>query len=206
MIIHLKDYVNKLRNYSEKLDNFTLLIDQPWKTGIIENTEPATFIFRKENNELPISKAGNVEKGKWDYISSMNALMLEMEGKTTLYKQGFFDDSVLILQREGTDEYSLFINENKIDKTIDKLEQASKQILHNTELRYSSKSSSNKDKETSQTDSSKELTNSSTPKTDKNIETPQIDSSNEVFLDVIRVAGIVIFVIVLMYIAQKVFG
>ena len=51
----------------------------------------------------------------------MKALLIELEDETTLYNQGFFDNSVMILRRDGTDEHQLFVNESKIESTIEKL-------------------------------------------------------------------------------------
>lgn len=51
----------------------------------------------------------------------MKSLLIEIEDENTLYNQGFFDNSVMILRRDGTDEHQLFVNKNKIESTIEKL-------------------------------------------------------------------------------------
>lgn len=122
MKIQLKKIVENLQHYSKKLDNYAILTEQPWITKTENNNERFVIIFRK-NKDLLISINGKVEKGKWDYIPSMNSLIIERDTGTTLYNQGFFDDSVMILKVDGTDDYQVFANENKIESTIEKLVQ-----------------------------------------------------------------------------------
>jgi hypothetical protein len=129
MKIELKHYVEKLSRFSNKLDNLNILTEQPWITKLNDDNDRCVYIFRKENKELLISLNGAVEKGKWDYIPSMNSLIIERKTGTTLYKKGFFDDSVMILQIDGTDDFQLFANENRIESTLDKL-------LEKTEFKY----------------------------------------------------------------------
>ncbi len=129
MILHLKEYVNKLKKYSQQLDNFAILTEQPWLTNLDKQSERCVYIFRNNNNQLIKSTNGRVKIGEWDYLASMKSLLIELEGETTLYNQGFVDNSVMILRRDGTDEYQLFVNENKIEGTIEKL-------LHKVERMY----------------------------------------------------------------------
>jgi hypothetical protein len=121
MILHLKEYVNRFKKYSQQLDNFAILTDQPWVTNFEDQTERCVYIFRNKDNQLIKSTNGKVKKGKWDYLPTMKALLIELEDETTLYNQGFFDNSVMILRRDGTDEHQLFVNESKIESTIEKL-------------------------------------------------------------------------------------
>ena len=58
------DIIPKIQNFSQKLDQLTLLTNQHWVMvdELIENKH--VYIFRG-NNELLISTNGKVEKGKW---------------------------------------------------------------------------------------------------------------------------------------------
>ena len=134
MKIQLKHIVDNLQQYSKKLDNYAILTEQPWITKTENENERFVLIFRKKDNELLISLNGKVEKGKWDYIPSMNSLIVERKSGTTLYNQGFFDDSVMILKVDGTENYQLFANENRIESTIEKL-------LEGIEKKYLTKNS-----------------------------------------------------------------
>ena len=121
MILHLKEYVNKLKKYSHQLNNFAILTDQPWVTNLENQGERCVYIFRQKENQLITSKNGDVKKGTWDYLPSMKSLLIELGEETTLYNQGFLDKSIMILRKDGTDEHQLFVNENKIESTIEKL-------------------------------------------------------------------------------------
>ncbi|MDT0691254.1 hypothetical protein RM549_15770 [Salegentibacter sp. F188] len=127
MILHLKEYVDRLKNFSQKLDNFSILTEQPWVTNFGSETDRCIYIFRQKENQLLISTNGKVKKGNWDYLPSLNSLLIEHDDETILFSQGFFDNSIMILRRDGTDDYQLFVNENKIESTIEKLLQKTEQ-------------------------------------------------------------------------------
>jgi hypothetical protein len=133
MITHLKDYTNRLKKYSQTLDNYALLLDQPWLVAPEKEGDRCVYIFRRENKELIISNSGIIEKAKWDYIPSMKSLIIERNGRSELFNQGFFNESLLILKKDGTDQYKLFANENKVNDTIDKLlNDVENKLLSNT--------------------------------------------------------------------------
>ena len=135
MILHLKEYANKLKKYSHQLDNFAILKDQPWITNFDNPLERCVYIFRDKNNDLITSRNGKVTKGSWDYLPSMKSLLIELDESTTLYNQGFFDDSIMILKKDGTNEYQLFVNENKIESSVEKLlEKIERNYLVNSEF------------------------------------------------------------------------
>lgn len=119
--MQLKHFVEKFRQYSNGLDNYAILSDQPWVTRTENANERCVFIFRQKENELLIAVNGKVEIGRWDYIASMKSLIIKTGNTTTLYNQGFLDDSVMILKVDGTEDYQLFVNENRITSTVEKL-------------------------------------------------------------------------------------
>jgi hypothetical protein len=141
----LSGFVERLKRYSNRLDNYALLTEQPWITQTDDDNERFVMIFRQKENELLISVNGMIEKGKWDYIPSMNSLVIERKSGITLYKQGFFDDSVMILKVDGIEKYQLFVNENKIDSTIEKLlEQTENKYLKKNEPLFEKKNTDNR--------------------------------------------------------------
>ncbi len=118
------DIFPKLQRFSQKLDNLTLLTDQHWVSidNILSNK--TVYIFRK-NNELLISTNGKVEKAKWEYIDN-KSLLIDKAEESYLFKHGFFDENILALKVDSSDEYAVFVNENKyngdlnsINKVID---------------------------------------------------------------------------------------
>ena len=124
----LSDIFPRIKKYSEKLDNLTLLTDQHWVCiDELFNTK-TVYIFRR-NNELIIATNGKVEKAKWDYLGS-KSLLIDVKNDSYLFKHGFFDENILALKLDSCEEYAVFVNENKyngelnsIEKVIDFLKQ-----------------------------------------------------------------------------------
>ena len=128
MKTYIADIFPKIQRHSQKLDNLTLLTNQHWVS--IDNifTTKTVYIFRK-NNELLISTNGKVEKAKWEYLGNKSLLIDKADG-IFLFKHGFFDENILALKVDSSDEYAVFVNENKyngdlnsIDKVVDFLKE-----------------------------------------------------------------------------------
>lgn len=105
----ISDIIPKIQRYSQKLDNITLLSNQPWVFIEDENQTKNVYIFRS-NNDLLISQNGKVEKNKWTYLGN-NLLLIDKQEQSYLFNLGFFDKNILALKVDGTREYALFINE-----------------------------------------------------------------------------------------------
>lgn len=106
----LGDIFPKIQRFSQKLDNLTLLTNQHWVSidNIIANK--IVYIFRN-NNELIVSTNGKVEKAKWEYIGN-KSLLIDKTNESYLFKHGFFDENILALKVDSSDEYAVFVNEN----------------------------------------------------------------------------------------------
>lgn len=106
----IADIIPKIRRYSQKLDNITLLTNQHWV--VIDELRNSKFVYIfRSNSELLISQNGKVEKGKWEYLGN-NSLLIERKGESYLFRHGFFDSNVLALKVDGLDEYAFLVNEN----------------------------------------------------------------------------------------------
>lgn len=162
MKTYLADIIPKIKRFSQKLDNLTLLTNQHWVViDELQNTK-VVYIFRN-NFELLISQNGKVKKGKWEYLGN-NSLLIEIKEDSYLFRHGFFDSNILALKVDGRDEYAFLVNENNyggdlnnIDKVLNFLESkylgiinpnpfnlghvteieftASKEIKHDSELK-----------------------------------------------------------------------
>jgi len=123
----IADIIPKLKKFSHKLDNLTLLTNQHWVIIDELKNSKCVYIFRS-NYELLISQNGKVEKGKWEYLGN-NSLLVERKEELFLFRHGFFDSNILALKVDGRDEYVFLVNENNyggdlnnIDKVLSFLE------------------------------------------------------------------------------------
>jgi hypothetical protein len=160
MKTYLSDIIPTIKSYSKKLDDVTILKNVHWKLIDEDSGDRIVYIFRDEN-ELLISKNGEVDKGRWEYLGN-DSLLIEISDKAYLFKQGFYNDYVLGLKKDGVNEYAVMIDENKIEGEIRSLE----------DLSYISRllrdESSSKKAKSSEGQTIKEATNN-TESTDDNI-------------------------------------
>jgi hypothetical protein len=110
------------------LDNLSIFTDQPW-VKIDETGDRVLFVFRS-SNDLLISKNGDVQTCTWEYLEYMDSLLIKRGGQKSLYKQGFLDEQVMIMVKDGQGDYLLLANENKVD------ERDPESILHRLDRRY----------------------------------------------------------------------
>lgn len=105
--------LEELQNYGKSLSKKAFLTGKTW-VSIDEDQEIKTIIFRK-NKELLISINGVMKKGKWDYLSKTKSLLLEIGDNIILCKEGFLDDAVLVLRKDGVNGiFYAFANEDLI--------------------------------------------------------------------------------------------
>lgn len=120
MRTYLADIIPKIKRYSEKLDNLTLLTNQHWVVIDELNNSKFVYIFRS-NNELLISQNGKVERGEWEYLGN-NSLLIELKDESYLFRHGFFDANVLALKVDGKDEFAFLVNENNYGGDLNSIE------------------------------------------------------------------------------------
>lgn len=114
------DLFPKIQRYSDKLDNLTMLTNQHWVSIDDIQLTKTVYIFRI-NNELLISKDGKVEKARWEYLGN-KSLLIDKFDNSYLFKHGFFDENILALKVDGSDEYAVFVNENKYEGELNSIE------------------------------------------------------------------------------------
>ncbi|SFU70173.1 WG containing repeat-containing protein [Pustulibacterium marinum] len=120
MKTYILDLIPKIRKYSQQLDDTAILTGKHWVL-LGEDGNKTVYIFRKINNQLLISKNGLIEKANWEHIGN-GSIVVDVEGKSYLFKHGFIDDTVLALKLDGTKEYVLFIDEKVYEKFLNSLE------------------------------------------------------------------------------------
>lgn len=123
MKTYFADIIPKIKRYSEKLDNLTLLTNKHWV--VIDELQNSKFVYIFRNNfELLISQNGKVEKAKWEYLGN-NSLLIEKKDESYLFRHGFFDSNILALKVDGRDEYFFLVNENNYGGDLNSIEKVS---------------------------------------------------------------------------------
>jgi hypothetical protein len=112
----IADIIPRIQEYSQKLDNLTLLTNQHWVV-VDETTNSKTVYIFRSNKELLVAKDGEVERAKWEYLGN-NALLLDLKTKSYLFRHGFFDENILALKIDGKEEYTFLVNETKFEKEL----------------------------------------------------------------------------------------
>jgi hypothetical protein len=116
----LADIFPKIQRFSDKLDILTLLTNQHWVSIDDILSTKTVYIFRT-NNELLISKNGKVEKAKWEHLGN-KSILIDITTDSYLFKHDFFDGNVLALKVDSSDEYVVFVNENKYDGELNSID------------------------------------------------------------------------------------
>lgn len=119
----LRRILPRISEQSQRLDNLALLTDHPW-VEVSEAGDRTLYIFRSKDNELLVSKDGEVTSCSWEYLEYANSLLIEVDGNRRLYQQGFIDPAVLVLRLDGQEEFLTLVNQNKIDEVQAKQVQA----------------------------------------------------------------------------------
>ena len=122
----VRELTTNFRYHSESINRLSLFADQPWIMHSSDGGDGrVVYIFRQEDQKLLIFKNGVVQNqhkdATWDYIESMNALLLDFGGQTVLFHRVFFDPSVLILQQDGEAQLQLLFNDHHLESTADEL-------------------------------------------------------------------------------------
>ena len=112
----MKEYIYsllpRLSQYSKSLNNSAILVDHPW-IFINDDGQKSKFVFRP-NNDLLVSVQGEVQKGRWEYLPALNALLIEQSGHSQLFSQGFVNTGLLVLNRDETNDMFILVNQNLI--------------------------------------------------------------------------------------------
>ena len=102
----MRDYIStilpRIQQYSKQLNDEANFVEIPW--GFIDDDgDKVTYIFRR-NNELLVSKKGEVATGHWEYLPVVQSMLIEYNGAKRMYNQGFLDKAVMVLRKDGTEE------------------------------------------------------------------------------------------------------
>ncbi|WP_312139467.1 hypothetical protein [Sphingobacterium sp.] len=116
----LESILPRVQKYSKQINDESILKNKQWVLIDEHGITFVTYIFR-DKNLLLVSKKGNVSKGSWEYISK-DKILITVEDKTYLYRNQYFDDKILLLKKDSSELYDIFINDSLIDEGYDSLE------------------------------------------------------------------------------------
>lgn len=120
MKTYFADIIPKIQRFSKRLDDITKLTNQHWVSlGDITDTKKV-FMFRATNELLIFENGVMVDKGSWEYLGNQS-LLLETSSGGFLLKHGFFDENVIALKVDSTDNYAFFVNETKYESELNNI-------------------------------------------------------------------------------------
>ena len=104
---------NDIRNWNKAMDAQSILCKQAWNVfnndGIKE-----VYIFQKDGT-LIASHNGKVTKARWEYIVQNSSIIIEnLDSEAYLLVPTYYDNKILALQVDGTNNYAIMINESYI--------------------------------------------------------------------------------------------
>ena len=111
---HIKSLINRLSNFSQKLDNKALFIDKKWV--LIDNEENRHSHIFKRDGKLIMSINGKVQLGTWEYIPEAESILILRESDSLLLNHVFFDKALMLLKYDGVsnNDYFILADQNQI--------------------------------------------------------------------------------------------
>jgi hypothetical protein len=110
MLRLLKSLLPRIKSYSKDIEESGLLLNKPW--ALVSETDSFQKFIFKANNQLILSKDGDVSIGKWEFFSDANALLIEQDDSKGLYTRDYMDEALCILHKDGkNDAFFILVNE-----------------------------------------------------------------------------------------------
>lgn len=128
----LSSLIEKISNYATRINSEAGFVDKSW-TYIDEDGQTVRLLF-KGNSRLLINQRGRVTEGSWEFIPQWGGLLVEIDGEKSLYNQAMvFDDAVMLLKIDGTDDYLPLSDDkvvvpNEIENFLEKIQE--KRLVH----------------------------------------------------------------------------
>ncbi len=112
----LANIIPNLQQFSQQLDDLSLLTNQHWVLIDEIQQSKTVYIFRK-NGELLVSRNGKVEKARWEHLGN-KSILIDIQAESFLFKHSFCDENIVALKLDSKNEYALFVNENRHSEDI----------------------------------------------------------------------------------------
>ena len=113
MKIYLQNLVKDLVLFSQSLDKQSIIINKPW--ALIDSDLGIQKLIFEKNNNLILSRDGQVQDGQWRYLAEAKCLIIDRGHDKILCNEIYIDESILVLKNDGVNgNFIILANENKI--------------------------------------------------------------------------------------------
>lgn len=117
----LANILVKIKSKGNAIADLSYLMDNSWFIITEEVITKKTIYIFRQNGELLISEDGDVSRAKWEnLVHSTNSVILEINGKITLFNIVYLTSEYLILQKDGGKELRVFIKQKRYQSKIPK--------------------------------------------------------------------------------------
>ncbi len=115
------DIIPKIQRFSQRLNDVTKLTNQHWVSIGDIKTNKTVYIF-DSNGEIDIFENGvGIDSGTWKFSDEQSMKLKLTNNPPLLLKHGFFDENVIALKLDSTNNYAFFVNETRYDKELNNI-------------------------------------------------------------------------------------
>jgi len=107
---YLKRILPRLKQFSEDLNRKEIFVDKSWVL-INEDSDLQRYIFKRDG-KLIMSRNGDVQVGKWDYLPEAKSLLIDRVTDSILLNQDFIDQSVMLLRKDGDSNFFILASDS----------------------------------------------------------------------------------------------
>lgn len=141
MRTYLADIIPRIQKFSKRLDDLSKLTNYHWVSLEDIVDVKRVFMFR-DNSKLLIAENGIiVDKGTWEYLGNQS-LLIETSNGGYLLKHAFFDENIIALKLDSTNNYAFFVNETRYENELNTIGDILK-FLENKYIKYPNSKNTN---------------------------------------------------------------
>jgi hypothetical protein len=109
----IKELESKLKSYSRGLENKNYLLNKSWT--IVDGDLRIQRLIFKNNGVLYITSEGLVSESTWEYLPSVNALIIKIGNDKILFHEVYLNHVALILKKDSSNsQFVALVNPDKL--------------------------------------------------------------------------------------------